>query len=84
MHGRLDSIKRCVGAINISLTYQPHNEFSVLLLWPGGKEYTKKFTRAMVFGSSMQGPEVSWQIEKTACAHASDLVREVLELRGVI
>jgi hypothetical protein len=81
--GWADTIRRATGA-RLTFTGLPGGEFVVKCLWGETKTYEKTFTRERVFASSyMQGMH-GWRVERRACDHARDLIRELLVERGVL
>lgn len=79
----VEFIRRASQAQDVSLIPEPTGEFTLVVRWHN-KEFKKHFTRALVFGSSRSLPEAAWQVERKPCDHARDVVREILEQRGVI
>ena len=79
-----DYIQRCTHA-TVSFVPMAHGEFEVVVNWPaqGGPagEYKKAFTRSFVFGGTFQLSPNAWTIERKACDHARDIVRDVLNKR---
>jgi hypothetical protein len=85
--GWLRPIQRTTGAHSISFVPHGDGEFSIRVAWKvGDKEqaYEKKFTKAYVLGSSFHRPMLEWRLEKRACDHARDIMRDVLAQRGAL
>lgn len=81
-----DYIKRCTYG-EVTFVQKTGGEFDVVVRWPstrGGPagEYTKSFTRRYAFGGTFSLSPNAWSVERRACEHARDIVREILEKRG--
>lgn len=80
-----DYIRRCTNG-EVVFTQQSGGEFDITVRWPNkgsaAGEYTKSFTKPFVFGGTYTLSQNAWAIEKKACDHARDIVREVLARRG--
>jgi hypothetical protein len=89
----LDTIKRTTGATAVVLLPAPPGafihpgEFVLRVEWKTKSGETKSFehyyTRGEVFGSSYGGNPLTWRVEKRACDHAREFMRQVLAFRGV-
>ena len=89
LHGWLNTIKRGTGATSVELIPVPDGsgEFSIEVIWDKAgerKSVTKVFTRAYVFGDSMRLSPLAWTVQRRACDHARDVMREVLTQLGVL
>lgn len=83
----LDSIRRATGATSITFEPLSTGEFVLVVSWKNGEQehsFKKEFTKALVLGSSLRRPMAEWHVEKRACDHAKDIMREVLAQRGVL
>jgi hypothetical protein len=83
----LPAIRRATGAADACFVPRPGGEFNIRVEWKlrdGVGVYEKEFTKAYVFGGTFHRPQAEWHIEKRACDHARDIMREVLALRGVL
>jgi hypothetical protein len=81
------SIRRATGAHRVLFTMNEGHEFTVRVLWMVGEKehaFEKKFTKAYVLGPSIHRPMAEWGLQKRACDHARDVMREVLALRGAL
>lgn len=87
LQGWADPIRRATCAT--SVTFIPHElgEFTLRVEWMSKegttKTFDRKFTRQEVFGSSYGHSPAGWRVERRACDHARDTMRQVLEARGV-
>ena len=63
-------------------------EFAISVKWKnrdGSKgSYVKEYTKEFCFGRSFTLATTSWNVEKRPCDYARDLVRCVLDARGVL
>lgn len=84
---RLHVVGRAVGATAVRVVPAADGEFLVEVVWDGPEKkalHTKTFTRALVFGSSLGPNPLTWRVMRAPCLHVKDLIREVLERRGVM
>ena len=81
LEARRDVVQRSTYA-TVTFHTRPDGEFSVKVTWPGGT-YEKVFDRAFVFGASYRRPSPQWTVQRRACDHTRDIIREVLAARGV-
>lgn len=89
MTGWLDVIRRGTGATRVEFSPRDDgNEFAIVMTWQLKDGTTKTeeshFSRQRVFGDSLRGPVLGWRIQKKACDYARDVLREVLERRGIV
>jgi hypothetical protein len=81
-----DYIRRCTNG-EVAFVQKSGGEFDLVVRWPNkgssAGEHVKSFTRQFVFGGTFSLSPNAWAIEKRACDHARDVVREVLAKRGV-
>jgi hypothetical protein len=78
-----ETIRRATGA-TLTFAGLPGGEFVVKCSWGEAKTYEKTFTRERVFGGSYNNGVQGWHVERRACDHARDLIRELLVERGVL
>lgn len=82
-----DRIKRATCASNVVFTAEPDGEFTVQVEWAvkGGEPrfYRQTYTRREVFGSSYSEQQHGWRVQKKTCDYAKELMRNVLNARGV-
>lgn len=73
-------------ATSVKILPGENGEFVVYVIWdkPFPGEYRKIFTRPIVFGRSMQLTSAAWSVQKCVADFARDVVREVLQARGVL
>ena len=85
--GWQDYIKRCTHATEVLFVNKEGGEFDLVVHWVNKQqsagEFTKNFTRRFVFGGTFSLSPNAWAIERRACDHARDIVREILSKRGV-
>jgi hypothetical protein len=84
----LDVIRRGVGAQKVEFSpREGGKEFAVVVTYTTkeGKTVVHEslFTQARVFGESKRGSLQAWRVQKKACDYAREVMREVLEKRGV-
>jgi hypothetical protein len=85
--GWTESIRRSTGAHSVSFKPLTGGEFALVVAWKNGDKdhvFEKEFTRAYVLGASLHRPMPEWHLQKRACDHARDVMREVLAQRGVL
>jgi hypothetical protein len=85
--GWIGGIRRATGAHQVTFVVNDDGEFTVRVVWKVGEEervYEKKFTKAYVLGASIHRPMAEWSLQRRACDHARDIMREVLAQRGVL
>jgi hypothetical protein len=85
--GWMGGIRRATGAHQATFVMNDDGAFTVRVVWKVGEEersYEKKFTKAYVLGASIHKPMAEWSLQKRACDHARDIMREVLALRGAL
>jgi hypothetical protein len=86
--GWFDVIRRATGAQDLRFENHDDGSFSLVAEWAGGSRdassFAKMFTREKVFGRSHALPSEAQFVERRACDHARDFIREILERRGVI
>jgi hypothetical protein len=87
LRGWTDRIRRATYATDVTFTAQPDGEFTVRVEWTlkdGQKKYfDKTYTRREVFGLSYSGHQHGWRIQRKVCDYAKELMRDVLNARGV-
>jgi hypothetical protein len=83
----LDPIKRSTCASKVSFVPLMNGEFLLRVEWTlrdgTTRGYDHEFTRSMAFGSSYGNSPLAWRIERRACDHARECIRQVLAARGV-
>lgn len=89
MAGWISVIQRGVGADLVEFSpREGGKEFTIVVTYrsKAGEmvKYESHFSQDRVFGASMRGALVTWRIQKKACDFARDVMREVLEKRGVL
>ncbi len=81
-------MKRSTHATEVVFEPKAHGEFTVVIRWVNKDqttgEYKKDFTKEFVFGSTFRLSPQAWVVEKRACDYARDIVRGVLQQRGVL
>lgn len=84
----LDVIRRGTGAYEVRVIPRVQGEFDVLVRWKNkdGTDglYLKEFTRGFVFSHTHQLHEHAWYPDKMPCEYAKDIIRDILNLRGVL
>lgn len=81
----IDRLRR---ALHADVTIEPGQggEFTVVVqpkYPPGTPSFRKLFSRELVFAGTYRYSPQAWAVEKRACDYTSDIVREVLEQRGI-
>lgn len=89
LEGWLPVIARAAGAQKAELeVLEGGKEFAVVVTWKhpdrDAVKCTAYFSQLRVFGESMKGPHLTWRAQKRACDFARDIMREVLQQRGVL
>lgn len=81
------TIQRGIGATDLQLVpTQARGEFILRAEWKGANGPTtheKLFSQELVFGRTFGGSPLALSIQRRACDHARDFMREVLNLRGL-
>ena len=82
----LDRLRR---ALHADVTIEPgeQGEFTVVVTpqHPAGAvSYKKLFSRKLVFAGTYHLSPQAWAVGKRACDYTSDIMREVLEQRGIV
>jgi hypothetical protein len=87
-NGWAHSIQRATGATSVRFRVVDPDEFVAIVIWRtlGGPDrvYEKRFTKPYILGASFHRPMLEWGMEKRACDHARDIMREVLAQRGAL
>jgi hypothetical protein len=85
MQGWLAFIQKTAMATKATIEPAENGEFFVVVQWekPEHGEYKKHFDRPTVFGSSMRLHPLAWTVQRCVGDFSRDVVREVLQQRGV-
>ena len=88
MVGWLDVIRRGTAAEKVEFSIRDGGkEFAVVVTFKmkdnSVKTHESLFSQQRVFGDSVRGPSLTWRIQKKTCDYAREVMREVLEQRGV-
>ena len=81
----IDRLRRSLSA-DITIELGEGGEFTLVIkpLRPAGAACFKKlFSRQLVFAGTYHLSPQAWALEKRACDYASDIIKEVLEQRGI-
>lgn len=81
----LDRLRRALHA-DVSIEMGEGGEFTVVVqpnYPPGTKGYRKLFSKQLVFAGTYHLSPQAWAVEKRACDYATDIIKEVLEQRGM-
>lgn len=89
MQGWLDVIRRGTAAHKVEIVPKDGGQWFTVLVHYKLKDGSEKifesnFTAQRVFGASMQGNANAWRIQRRGCDYAREVLREVLQHRGVI
>jgi len=87
LEGWVSPIQRATGASSVEFIPRDAGEFSICVAWKSGDtlcSFDRLFARKEVFGASYALGPSSWHVQKRACDYARDLIRQVLEQRGVL
>lgn len=81
-------IKRATYSSNITIESGKHGEFTVKALWPATKggpagEHRIYFSRARVLGATSLKGRLCQRTTKKVCRFRDDVVREILQQRGI-
>lgn len=89
LQGWLDVIRRGTAADVVEIV--PSNggrEFSIVIRYKTkegeARTFESHFSQQRVFGASMNGAPLTWCIQRRGCDYAREVLREVLESRGVL
>lgn len=84
----IDVIRRGTGSHDVRSVSRKYGEFDVVVHWKNkdGTEgsYLKEFTRPFVFSRTHALSINAWYPDKMPCEYAKDIIRDVLNLRGVL
>lgn len=81
----LDRLRRCLSA-NVTIEPGEGGEFTVVVT-PKKVDmppFKKLFSRRLVFAGTFHLSPYAWAVEKRACDYTNDIIREVLQQRGIV
>jgi hypothetical protein len=80
-------VQRATRANDVRVEPGEHGEFSILVSWDHKGQagsYLKAYTRQAVFGPSYSLAPEAWSVQRKACEYARELMRDVLQRRGIL
>ena len=83
----MQTIQRGIGATDLQMIpTQEREEFILRATWKGPdgeRTHEKLFSQELVFGRTYGGNPLALAVQRRACDHARDFMREVLGMRGL-
>lgn len=80
----IERLRRALSS-NVAIEQGEGGEFTIVVtsLRSNVPSFRKLFSRRLVFAGTYHLSPEAWAVEKRACDYATDIIREVLEQRGV-